>query len=54
MWWMMGKGKGWVTAEYALLFVVLSDRKHWVWLAVWLGTRAFIVAEVGFWVSGHL
>jgi hypothetical protein len=32
---------------------VLSDRKHWVWLAVWLATRAFIVAEVGFWATGH-
>lgn len=33
---------------------VLSDRKHWVWLAVWLAARALIVAEVGFWASGHL
>jgi Glycosyltransferase family 87 len=32
---------------------VLSDRKHWVWLAVWVATRALIVAEVGFWASGH-
>lgn len=32
---------------------LLGDRKHWVWLVVWLATRAFIVAEVGFWASGH-
>jgi hypothetical protein len=30
-----------------------GDRKHWLWLAVWLATRALIVAEVGFWASGH-
>lgn len=30
-----------------------GDRKHWVWLAVWVATRALIVAEVGFWASGH-
>jgi len=32
---------------------VLSDRRHWVWLAIWVATRALIVAEVGFWASGH-
>lgn len=32
---------------------LLGDRKHWIWLAVWLATRAFIVAEVGFWATGH-
>ncbi|HET7120517.1 MAG TPA: glycosyltransferase family 87 protein [Solirubrobacterales bacterium] len=29
------------------------DRKIWIWLAVWLATRALIVAEVGFWASPH-
>jgi len=29
------------------------DRKTWVWLAVWLATRALIVAEVGFWATAH-
>lgn len=32
---------------------VLSDRRHWVWLAVWVATRALIVAEVGFWATAH-
>lgn len=32
---------------------VLGDRRTWIWLAVWLATRAFIVAEVGFWAAGH-
>jgi hypothetical protein len=32
---------------------VLGDRRTLIWLAVWLGTRAFIVAEVGFWATGH-
>jgi len=32
---------------------VLHDRKTWIWLAVWLATRALIVAEVGFWASPH-
>jgi glycosyl transferase family 87 len=32
---------------------LLGDRKHWIWLAVWLATRALIVAEVGFWATGH-
>lgn len=32
---------------------LLGDRKHWLWLAVWIATRAFIVAEVGFWATGH-
>jgi Glycosyltransferase family 87 len=32
---------------------VFGDRKHWLWLAVWVATRAFIVAEVGFWATGH-
>jgi len=32
---------------------LLGDRKHWIWLAVWVATRALIVAEVGFWASGH-
>lgn len=31
----------------------LPDRKTWVWLAVWLATRALIVAEVGFWATAH-
>lgn len=30
-----------------------GDRKTWIWLAAWLATRAFIVAEVGFWATGH-
>jgi hypothetical protein len=30
-----------------------GDRKHWLWLAVWLATRALIVAEVGFWATAH-
>lgn len=32
---------------------LLGDRKHWVWLAVWVATRALIVAEVGFWAGAH-
>jgi hypothetical protein len=32
---------------------LLGDRKNWIWFAVWLATRALIVAEVGFWASGH-
>ena len=32
---------------------LLGDRKHWIWLAVWGATRALIVAEVGFWATGH-
>jgi hypothetical protein len=31
----------------------MRDRKTWIWLAVWLSTRALIVAEVGFWASPH-
>lgn len=30
---------------------ILGDRKTWIWLAVWLSTRALIVAEVGFWAT---
>lgn len=30
---------------------ILGDRKTWVWLAVWLSTRALIVAEAGFWAT---
>ena len=30
-----------------------GDRKHWIWLAVWVATRALIVAEVGFWATSH-
>ncbi|HEY6729453.1 MAG TPA: glycosyltransferase family 87 protein [Solirubrobacterales bacterium] len=30
---------------------ILRDRKTWIWLAVWLSTRALIVAEVGFWAT---
>lgn len=29
------------------------DRKVWIWLAVWVSTRALIVAEVGFWATPH-
>ncbi len=29
------------------------DRKAWIWLAIWLCSRALIVAEVGFWASSH-
>jgi Glycosyltransferase family 87 len=32
---------------------LLGDRKHWIWLAVWLASRALIVAEVGFWATSH-
>jgi hypothetical protein len=32
---------------------ILRDRRTWIWLAVWLSTRALIVAEVGFWATGH-
>jgi Glycosyltransferase family 87 len=32
---------------------LLGDRKHWIWLAIWVGTRALIVAEVGFWATAH-
>lgn len=31
----------------------LPDRKLWLWLAVWLCSRALIVAEVGFWATSH-
>jgi hypothetical protein len=30
---------------------LLGDRKIWIWVAVWLATRALIVAEVGFWAT---
>ncbi|HEV7563234.1 MAG TPA: glycosyltransferase family 87 protein [Solirubrobacterales bacterium] len=30
---------------------ILSSRTTWIWTAVWLATRALIVAEVGFWSS---
>ncbi|HST68068.1 MAG TPA: glycosyltransferase family 87 protein [Solirubrobacterales bacterium] len=30
---------------------LLGDRKIWIWAAVWLATRALIVAEVGFWAT---
>lgn len=32
---------------------ILRDRRTWIWLAVWLSTRALIVAEVGFWATAH-
>jgi hypothetical protein len=32
---------------------LLGDRKHWIWLAIWVATRALIVAEVGFWATAH-
>jgi hypothetical protein len=32
---------------------ILRDRWTWIWLAVWLSTRALIVAEVGFWATAH-
>lgn len=32
---------------------VIGDRRNWIWLAVWLATRALIVAEVGFWATSH-
>lgn len=32
---------------------ILGDRKTWLWLAVWLSTRALIVAEAGFWATAH-
>jgi hypothetical protein len=32
---------------------LLGDRRTWIWLAVWLSTRALIVAEVGFWATPH-
>ncbi|HWC49900.1 MAG TPA: glycosyltransferase family 87 protein [Solirubrobacterales bacterium] len=35
------------------MHTLLGDRRHWLWLAVWIATRAFIVAEVGFWGTGH-
>lgn len=31
-----------------------ADRKIWIWLAVWVATRALVVAEVGFWATPHL
>lgn len=30
---------------------IVGDRRTWIWLAVWLATRALIVAEVGFWAT---
>jgi len=32
---------------------ILADRRTWLWLSVWLATRALIVAEVGFWATPH-
>jgi hypothetical protein len=32
---------------------ILRARRTWIWLAVWLSTRALVVAEVGFWATGH-
>ena len=32
---------------------ILRDRRTWIWLAIWLSTRALIVAEVGFWATPH-
>jgi hypothetical protein len=32
---------------------MLGDRKTWIWLAVWVSTRALIVAEVGFFATSH-
>jgi hypothetical protein len=32
---------------------ILRDRRTWIWLAVWLSTRALFVAEVGFWATAH-
>ena len=32
---------------------ILRDRRTWIWLAVWVSTRALIVAEVGFWATAH-
>ncbi|HEU4706975.1 MAG TPA: glycosyltransferase family 87 protein [Solirubrobacterales bacterium] len=29
------------------------SRKSWTWLAVWVASRALIVAEVGFWATSH-
>jgi hypothetical protein len=34
---------------------VLSNRMTWIWLAVWLATRAVTVADIGFWgPAAHL
>jgi hypothetical protein len=30
-----------------------GSRKIWIWLAIWLASRALIVAEVGFWATPH-
>jgi hypothetical protein len=35
----------------AAVRAILGDRKTWIWLAVWLCSRALIVAEVGFWAT---
>lgn len=32
---------------------ILGERKTWTWLAVWVATRALIVAEVGFWATSQ-
>lgn len=32
---------------------ILRERKTWIWLALWVCTRALIVAEVGFWATPH-
>ena len=31
---------------------IRTNRLVWIWLAVWLATRALIVADVGFWHDG--
>ncbi|MGN6216030.1 MAG: glycosyltransferase 87 family protein [Solirubrobacterales bacterium] len=32
---------------------ILGDRRTWIWLAVWVCSRALILAEVGFWATSH-
>jgi hypothetical protein len=32
---------------------ILRDRRTWIWLAVWIATRALIFAEVGFFATSH-
>ncbi|MGN6254939.1 MAG: glycosyltransferase 87 family protein [Solirubrobacterales bacterium] len=32
---------------------ILRERKTWIWLVLWVCSRALIVAEVGFWATPH-
>src|SRR5262245_59089712 len=35
------------------LRALLTNRMVWIWIVVWVATRALIVADVGFWDHVH-